>query len=164
MCCSSLATIASTSGLTCACAGACQFQLDQSGYRTAAAPITSTPAAAPIRRFWRSRSSGNATAAAAIAAMHAAMTRNVFIDYFSPSRGLIVQRQARALAHHAINDSPTQQQHDKRGAPNKQRFRLKRRPEAHEFAVAVRHECEYRIVALAGNQHFAHLPAQIRGQ
>ena len=43
-------------------------------------------------------------------------------------------------------------------------FRLERRIEAHELAVAVGHEGENRIVALAGDQHFAHLAAQIRGE
>ena len=55
-------------------------------------------------------------------------------------------------------------QHDKRSAPDKQGFRLQRRIEAHEFAVAVRHELEYRIIALTGNQHFAYLPAKIGGK
>ena len=76
--------MASTSGLAARCAGACQFQFDQSGYRAAAAPITSTPAAAPSRRLWRLRSSGKATAVAAIAAMKRRDNEKCVIDYIGP--------------------------------------------------------------------------------
>ena len=53
----------------------------------------------------------------------------------------------------------------KNGAPQMSAvFGLKRRCEAHELAVAVGHELENRVIALAGDQHLAHLPAKIRGQ
>ena len=44
-------------------------------------------ATTPMTRLWRSRSKGNATAAAAIAAMRAATTRNALIDYLRSAAG-----------------------------------------------------------------------------
>src|ERR1700728_778229 len=124
-----------------------------------------TAARPPATRLCLSRSSGMATAPAAIATMTAAMTRKVFIDVvLRPRCGFVVERHARTLAHHTINDDATQEQHDERSAPDEQGLGLQRRAEAHEFTVAIGHETEYRIVAFAGNQQFAHLPAKIDGQ
>src|SRR5258708_2685840 len=78
--------------------------------------------------------------------------------------GLIVERHARTLARDAIDNNATQQQHDEWSAPDSQGFGLQRRIEAHELAIAVRHEIEYGIVALSGQQHFAHLLAKVDGE
>src|ERR1700675_4420771 len=126
--------------------------------------MTVTARSAPWSLLGLSRSSGKATAPAAIAAMTAATMRNVFIVYFIDSRsrgGLVVERHARTLARDAIDDEGTQQEHDEGSAPNEQGFRFQRRAEAHELAIAVRHELEYGVIALSGHQHLAHLPAKI---
>src|ERR1700688_4780515 len=108
--------------------------------------MTITASSAPSSLLCRSRSSGKATA---IAAMKAAMTRNVFIVLLVGSRGgLIVERHACTLACDAIDNDATQQQHDERSTPNEKGFGLQRRIEAHELAIALRHEIEYGIVAL----------------
>src|ERR1700733_15475845 len=78
--------------------------------------------------------------------------------------GLIVERHARALAHHAINDGGPEEQDDEGSTPDEQGLGLQRRAEAHEFAIAIGHETEYGTAAFSGNQHFADLPAKIRGQ
>src|ERR1700676_5086561 len=161
--------MAATSGPTSAWdgAGALQCQFDHSGYRTAAAPMMITAASAPSTRLCRSRINGKATADAAIAAMTAAMTRNVLISFLVCSwsgGGLIVHRHARTMAHDPIDDEATQQQHDERSAPNEQGFGFERGAEAHELTIAVRHEIEYRVIALAGDQHLAHLLAKIDGK
>src|ERR1700730_11246402 len=78
--------------------------------------------------------------------------------------GLIVDRHAPTLACDAIDDDATQQQHDEWSAPNEYGFGLQRRVEAHELAVAVRHEIEYRVIAFAGDQHLAHLLAKVNGK
>ena len=62
----------------------------------------------------------------------------------------------------ANDDDRAQHQHDERRAPDQQRLGFERRIEAHEFAVAVGHESKNGVIALAGDQHLAHLPAQIR--
>src|SRR5271165_7172705 len=129
--------------------------------------MTITATSAPRMRLCRSRSSGKATAPAAIAAIRAAITRNVFmslLEYIWAARGLVIHRHARTMAHDAEDDGAAQQQHDEWSAPNEQGLRFQRRPESHELAVAVRHEREYRVIALSGHQHLAHLPAQIDGQ
>src|SRR5713226_9123450 len=123
--------MAPTSGPAAAsdCAGACQFQFDHSGYRPADAPMTITARKAPRSRLCLSRSSGSATAPAAIAAMTAATTRNVFIVYLIDSRsrgGLIIERHARTLARDAVDDDAAQQQHDEGSAPNQQGFGFQR--------------------------------------
>src|SRR5271156_1157507 len=103
--------------------------------------MTMTAAMAPATRLCLSRNSGMATAPAAITTMTAAMTRKVFMDVILRSRcRLVVERHARTLAHHTINNDAPEQQHDERGAPDEQGFRLQRRTEAHEFTVAIRHE------------------------
>src|SRR5208337_2813541 len=78
--------------------------------------------------------------------------------------GFIVQRQSRTLAHDTIDDSHADEQHDEGGSPDEQGPRLERRIEAHELAVAIGHERKDRIVALAGNEHLAHLPPKIRSE
>src|ERR1035438_801826 len=125
--------MAATSGPAADCAGARQFQFDHSGYRSAAAPMMITAATAPSTRLWRWRSSGKATADAAIAAMTAAMTRNVFINFSLGLRqGLVIQRQSRTMAHDPVDDEAAQQQHDEGGAPYEQGLGFERGAEAHE--------------------------------
>src|ERR1700691_6545517 len=79
-------------------------------------------------------------------------------------RRLVVERHARALACDTKNDGAAQQQHDEGSPPDEQGLRFQRGPEANELAVAIRHETEYRIIAVSGQQHFAHLPAKISGE
>src|SRR6266404_2349452 len=75
--------------------------------------------------------------------------------------GFIVERHACTLAYDAIDNGAAQQQHDEWSTPNEHSLGLQRRIEAHELAIAVRHEIEYGIVALTPDQHLAHLPAKI---
>src|SRR5260370_30802 len=81
-----------------------------------------------------------------------------------PRGGLVVERHASTLARDAIDNHATQQQHDEWSAPKSQSFGLQRRVEAHELAVAVCHEIEYGVIALAGDQHLAHLLPKIDGK
>src|ERR1700704_3617131 len=100
--------------------------------------MTITARSAPSSRLCLSRSSGKATAPAAIAAMTAATTRNVFIVYLICSRsrgGLVVERHARTSARDPVNNDATQEQHDEWSAPNSQGFGFQRRAEAHELAI-----------------------------
>src|SRR6266478_6309383 len=69
--------------------------------------------------------------------------------------GFIVERHACTLAYDAIDNGAAQQQHDEWSTPNEQSLGLQRRIEAHELAIAVRHEIEYGIVALTPDQHLA---------
>ncbi len=53
----------------------------------------------------------------------------------------------------------------KNGAPQMSAvFGSQGRRETHELAVPIRHEFENRVIAPAGDEHLAHLPAQIRRQ
>src|SRR5258708_34860298 len=102
--------------------------------------MTSTATIAPRIRFCLSRSSGKATAAAAIAAMTAATTRNIFIVCLWSDCGPVIQRHARTLPHDAKDDDAAQQQRDERSAPNEQGLRFQRRAEAHGLSPAAGHE------------------------
>src|SRR5579864_1718030 len=84
--------------------------------------------------------------------------------FLGACRGLIIQRQARAMAHDTINDEAAQQQHEERSAPDEKGLGFERGAEAHELTIATRHVVEDRLIALAGDQHFAHLLAKVDGK